>query len=441
MKLNIFRKKEAGFLKKRKEFKKTISTATNYFSTIQKEGISDRDKELAFRRDPLIFKGITKKAEDIFREGWDIIKAVEETDADKEIRKKIYDFNQRTNLKEKLKLLAINTLIYGDGFLELDDGGDNPEMELEEGGLKNIHIIYPPAMKLRINKSGDVEAYEYDYNGIHINFHPTRIIHCKFYTYGEGHYGVSVIEVAYNNLLAKMNADVAVGEILYMTGKPFPILKKNTTATEQEMEDAENIIKNLNPRSGIVLDGDWNFDLKSPSVINTYPFNENFYINLAAALRMPHMILLGVQKGTVTGSEVDLADYYKDIKNLQEIIFTPILKRIYKAYLSNFDFNIWWLPLFTNEREEAEIFEIKCRCARILWEIGYPSDLIYETIENLYFDTARLKEVEEGIEAVEKKLHEKLHIEKATEKDKNIVDKLRLKEWERERKIAEELGY
>ncbi|MEM2508964.1 MAG: DUF1073 domain-containing protein, partial [Candidatus Thermoplasmatota archaeon] len=310
--------------------KATISSAQGFFTNTKSSAIPTTELETAFRRDPLIFKGITKKAEDIFREGWSIENPFDGTFAPEDLRKKIEDFEKRINLKEKLKILAMNTFIYGDGYLELDDGEENPEKELRYGQLKNVWLVYPPAVRKVFDENGEIKLYEYNFAGKNVKLHPSRIINTKFYTYGEGNEGISVIEVAYNNLLSKMNSDIAVGHIIYKTGKPFPILKKNTLATEEEMDKAEEIIKNLNPETGLALDGDWEFELKNPSPINPHPFNENFYINLGAALRMPSLILIGVQKGTVTGSEVDLVDYYKDIKNLQEMHFSNVLIKIYE---------------------------------------------------------------------------------------------------------------
>ena len=408
------------------------------FELSKETKIGYKELETAFRRDPLIFKGITKKAEDLFREGWSIEDPRDGYDVPDEFEAEIERFNEEIQLKQKLMQLAINTFIYGDGFLELDDGG-NANEEISYGELKDVHIIYPPAMKISIDEYGIVQEYVFRWKGNEVKFHPSRIIHTKFYSYGDSNYGISVIEVAYNNLLAKMNADVAAGHIIYMAGKPFPVLKKLTRANEQEMDKMEEILKNLNPKTGLALDGDFEFDLKNPSPLNPTPFNNNFYINLAAALRMPLMILIGVQKGAVTGSEVDLSDYYKDIKNLQEIVFTPVLRRIYEARTGKkpFSYTIYWHPIFIDEKSEAEIFKIKCQCAQMLYNIGYPYELIWETVNNLEFNIDRIKEAMGLAEAAEQRLD--YIIEAANEDDRHIIDELTKKEWERERQIAKEV--
>lgn len=321
-----------------------------------------------FMREPLINKGIRKKARDIFREWHDIVPIsddIPEEEIDK-ARRIIEEFNQKAQTKAKLMQATVAAMVYGDGFLEVsykEDDSLSAEDEPPEGAEPdNLYLI----------KSSTITKVEYDEyheplywiqgkGSDERKIHRDRLIHICVDPRPDSVFGVSKIDLAYKVLLSKMNADEAHGEILWRFGKGFIIIQAPGMTPDEQKVIEEAITKKLSPKSIFVGDSSYKVDVKNPSTIDPEPFNDYFYTNIAAALEMPKAILLGVQAGAVTGSEVNLKEYYNDIRNIQETIFTPILTWLYKRLLEShgleWKYRIKWNPLFVDEKSEAEILD------------------------------------------------------------------------------------
>lgn len=369
----------------------------------KKNKISYENIEKVWRRDPLVKKGITKKADDIIGE-WSIEDPRDGFDVPDEIENKIALFNTEHDVKNKLRVSAINWMLYGDFFLELDDGNTDPKAELFMGNLKDIHIIHPKTMKILTDKNNIITGYLFRYAGEKITFHPSRIIHRPHDPCGDSHYGLSVIENGYNIIISKMNADVATGEHIYRTAHPLPELAHEKLVPEKDKEAAQETLASLSPKTGIVSTNGWKFEMHNPTAINLRSYFDNYYVNLAAALGMPTMILLGVQKGAVTGSEVDLADYYNQITRIRTNIFSGVLREIYRALtgLDPFPYDIYWHPLMVDERSETEMFYKQVEAAEKLAANPYfPPELIWETIVNKEFNVDSIKKATGEIKAEE----------------------------------------
>lgn len=369
----------------------------------KKNKVSYEDIEKVWRRDPLVKKGITKKADDIIGD-WSIDDPRDGYDVPDDIENTIALFNTDADLKNKLRISAINWMLYGDFYLELDDGGTDPKAELAMGKLKDVHVIHPRAMKIVTDKYNTIKGYLFRYGGEEITFHPSRIIHRAHDPCGDSHYGLSVVENAYNIIISKMNADVATGEHIYRTAHPLPELKHEGHVSEKDKEAALETLAALSPKTGIVSTNGWTFTMHNPTAINLRSYFDNYYVNLAAALGMPTMILLGVQKGAVTGSEVDLADYYNNITRIRDNIFSGVLREIYQALTGKvpFPYDIYWQPLMVDERSETEIFLKQVEAAEKLAANPYfPPELIWETIVKKDFNVDSIKKATGEIEEEE----------------------------------------
>ena len=78
---------------------------------------------------------------------------------------------------------------------------------------------------------------------------------------------------------------------------------------------------------------DVEISIHNPTAINPKPFYDFILLNISAVLNMPTHILTGIQTGRVTGSEIGFGDYYRDIHDLQELIFTPLIEDLYRRIL------------------------------------------------------------------------------------------------------------
>jgi len=352
--------------------------------------------EMAYRRDPIIRKGITKRAMDIFGRWCTIDIPIDGVDVDDGTLSDIAHFVSGTALKSKLALFERNRCVYGSAFMELDDGGTDAMSELTVGGLRDVHVLYPPAMAPAVDRYGTLTHYVYKWGGDEKDIHPSRIIHLLFDTLGEGLHGYGAIEAAYTNVVSKMNADKAAGDMLYMKGSPLPV--GYTPGDQKSMDVMEKILRDLGPDSYIALgkkDEGWDVTFEGGDIPNLTPFTNNFYINIAAACGMPMMILLGVQKGSVTGSEIDMAEWRTTVEMVQENDYSPVIRRIYSAFLGldPFPYEVYWLPLWIDEKAQAEIFKMKADVADALSvNPAFPAELIWETVENMEFNVDRIRE-------------------------------------------------
>jgi hypothetical protein len=104
----------------------------------------------------------------------------------------------------------------------------------------------------------------------------------------------------------------------------------------------------------------YHLDVKNPTAIQPQQFYDHISEAISAALIIPRQVLLGIEVGKVTGAEIGFADYYRDIKDNQELVFTPHLLRIYDllAKANNRDFSkyyIDWEITYIDEMAEAEL--------------------------------------------------------------------------------------
>lgn len=325
---------------------------TKHYRTV----LTNSQKRDIYRIEPILFKGINKKARDLFSEWFDIDSPIDGVDVPENIEQKIKQFNREINLKQKLMQSYVHAQVYGNAYLELvtTDNGEAREPLKKTAELVDVINIDPETITKIVEKNGE-HFFIQTIGGIEHAIHESRIIHIKPYILGDDDFGLSVVEVAYIIAQSKLNTDKAAGEIPYRFSHPFPIINIDNAA-QKEIDDAVKVLQKINPKTGFVGSDRYHFDMLNPDAIDLTPFANWFYINLAAALQMPLMILIGVQKGAVTGSEVDLREYYNDIKSIQETIYTPVLDRIYKQLIGDaWKYEIYWRPIYVNQKEESEI--------------------------------------------------------------------------------------
>ena len=88
----------------------------------------------------------------------------------------------------------------------------------------------------------------------------------------------------------------------------------------------------------------------------------NFLVlNIASVLVMPVHVLTGIQIGRVTGAEIGFADYYRDIKDIQDLIYTPLIEDLYKRIIESrgrvWKYELAWETVYVDELGEANIME------------------------------------------------------------------------------------
>jgi len=386
--------------------KKTLSLiqgmqrATQSYRESQKQWgkqINAEDCLNVYRKETLVFKGINKKSRNLFRKWCEADSPIDGETIPDNILDKVKEFDKKSKIVSKFITDYKNMCIFKDSFIELatieniEPNGVGLEKPIGKG-LENIYNIDPRSMERYTVKNEeakkinniqtpieDVEYYiqKQGRGKPRLLIHPSRIIHNTEFTLADGDFGVTCpIEVAYRVATSKYNADWALGEILWRFGKPFPVVNIDK-GSSKEIEEVFSALGKLSPKSGFVGDERYHFGILTPSgVVQPAEFMESFYIGLAAALEMPLMMLIGVQKGQLTGSEQDRADYYEDLMCIRENLYTPALNRIYSQLLGSWDYQIYWNPDYVDEKSESEIRKNNAETLKILYfDMGIIDDV------------------------------------------------------------------
>jgi hypothetical protein len=318
---------------------------------------------------PFFIKGARKKSMDSVRAWFNITPLQEKGKVFAEDLKLIQDFELRSQIQYKWSLARVSSFIYGDGYLIISFKGDTTTNTLEpptEGSYPwNVRLIdsecidkigYPNDSY----KKGIIKYFHYiskDPSEEDKWIHPDRILHIPNDEVAGKMFGTSTVNLLRNVIKSKINVDIACGEILaWFAHGIYDVTQENCKAKDRKAW--EDLI-NRHP-SAIVHDETGKVISINPQAIDPKPFYDYLITNIAAAFRMPKHILEGIEVGRVTGAEVGYGDYYKDVKDDQDLIYTPRLLFLYKKILEGqgrtWRYAIEWNPVYIDELAEADIY-------------------------------------------------------------------------------------
>lgn len=355
-----------------------ITSVDEYSAALQKDDYSrlspQRRRDIA-NMSPLLMKGIRKKSLDSVR-AWLEIETLngrgKPVNADINA---IRAFELRTNYRKKLYDAAVCAHIYGDGFLLIsfsNDKGlsvsDAPRPNAEPIGVSvlNPEQITEVAYKNKENQNKDL--YHYVLKKASDNstalIHPDRIQHVMIDSLPYSKLGLSKIDLLRHTIESKKNIDIATGNILAWFSHGIIDLKWEGMSPDEKKEMLK--IAATHP-SAWVHDEDLEVDIKNPQAIDPKPFYDYVILNIAAALVMPTHILTGVQTGRVTGSEIGYGDYYRDVHDMQELIYQPLIEDLYRRIIEargrEWKYKINFNTIYVDEKSEADIMKERVESA------------------------------------------------------------------------------
>jgi hypothetical protein len=204
------------------------------------------------------------------------------------------------------------------------------------------HLIYENA------KTGEPKLF----------IHQSRVLMFKETDFAFSQFGISDIDILRHVISSQADIDIATGEILKWFSYGV-IHWTRDGAGENSMKTMRKIAEK-HPHIYIGNEKD-KLEIINPESIDPEPFYNYVIMAIAAVLVMPTHVLKGVEVGQVTGAETGYADYYKDIRDSQELVYKPQLEKLYtwlfKAYFKNrkFDYEIEFNPMYVGEMAEAEV--------------------------------------------------------------------------------------
>ena len=354
--------------KSKKEIK--LLTVNDYDPILKKSGfekLTPEKRRLLSQQCPIFMKGVKKKNLDTFR-AWFTVETVENRgkpiDADLKV---LHDFEKRTNYKAKLNEAGICSDIYGDGFLlitftrdEKRELHDPVDKRSEPYSVEILNSEYINDMKYYNDEYKEKGVLHYYYqdikNGKEMYIHPDRIQHVSADKLPFSHFGLSKIDLLRHILISKKNVDIATGKILAWFSHGIHDIKWEDMTPEEHKEMVK--IAGQHP-SAYIHDQDVEMEIHNPTAIDPKPFYDYLILNIAAALNMPTHILTGVQTGRVTGSEVGFADYYRDVHDMQNLLYQPLIENLYKRIIEArgrvWKYELSWNPIYIDETTEGKL--------------------------------------------------------------------------------------
>lgn len=328
-----------------------------------------RRREIAMES-PLLMKGFKKKSLDTFR-AWHNLETLpgrgKPVQADLVA---IRNFVDRNQFIVKCIEARIASHIWGNGLILISFAGEKKGTALSSkptGEPVAANLLNAEYLKDRTPEGNFV--YQ---KGIEpeVTIHKDRIIHFKGNILPGFSLGFSTIDLLRWTLFSKKNIDIAAGHILSWFSHGLLDLKmENMTKEEKKALEA----KAEEHPGAWIHDQDMEVKVANPTAIDPKPFYDYVVLNIAAALNMPTHVLTGIQTGRVTGSEIGFSDYYRDVKDDQEII-TPEIEKVYKMIIQSrqrtWKYQIMWNTIYVDEEGEAKILQVRVDAAEKAYNGG-----------------------------------------------------------------------
>jgi hypothetical protein len=318
---------------------------------------------------PLFMKGVNKKAHDSTR-AWFHLETDNGTAPLKIDVAALAAFEKRSNYRALVARAISDAYIYGDGFLLIQfddlDNGVSLSQEPAEGAEPRTVILISPEFITSIdyiseaNKKKDLFHYVYnDGSGTRYAIHPDRIQHFKMDPVSNSKFGLSKIDLLRNTIKSSEHVDVAVGRVLAWNSHGLlDIQAHDLSPDDREKIDA---VAKTHPSVWTHDPEDFEIEVIHPQAIDPEPFMNHLILNIASALVMPVHVLTGIQVGRVTGAEIGFADYYRDIKDMQDLNLTPLIESLYQRIIEArgraWKYYIVWDTVYVDEMAEASIME------------------------------------------------------------------------------------
>ncbi|RLG44653.1 MAG: hypothetical protein DRN81_03995 [Thermoproteota archaeon] len=346
--------------------------SSNMWSSELQKGSDDtrlspsKRRELA-NQSPIFMKGVRKKSMDSIRAWFDIEADNKSTPIQADINA-LRSFEKRCNYKKLFAQAIKDAHIYGDGFILLgfsNDKGMSLQMQPASNAEPITAMVISPEkiteVKYMSDKNKNMDLYHFVYrDGMKEKFiHPDRIQHIIVEEDSTSKLGLSKVDLLRNTIKSKKNVDIAVGRILAWFSHGLLDIKAKDL-TDSELKELTKVAAE-HPTSWVHDEDDFEIDVINPDQLQPKDYMDFIVLNIASCLNMPVHVLTGIQVGKVTGAEIGFADYYKDILDMQELIYTPLIEdlysRIIKARGRVWKYSLKWNTVYVDEIGEANIME------------------------------------------------------------------------------------
>lgn len=312
--------------------------------------ITDKDRAFAAEREPVAHFLTYGVAADI-TEKWFLINDPDTEEADPALDRTVQEQLSKLKFKQYLTEALESERIYGKSLLvgafsdaKTIDALKNP---LRKGSELLQLAVYPSTKDCQKIKEFEVSSKDQEPNssrfgepviykldrggGSFLYVHYTRV--CEVQTRSNA---TSVLDPVWDDLTCGRNIRWGASQWMYRTGGGFPVVgfPEKTTAEELETYHNSGAFSNLMSRTGIFVtqnsttenDGmTFTFEGAAGHALDPSPFFQTNVEQIAIATGIPQAKLVGAQAGAVTGSEVNMQDYFKVVSREQAKI-EPVVR-------------------------------------------------------------------------------------------------------------------
>jgi len=371
---------------------------------------SDMKMSPEFRRElalvaPFFMKATKKKNLDRFRSWFEFENINTREPPSKADATIIRLFDNRADPKFKFVIASICADIYGDGFILKKYAGDvtkkvgkkeviDFELPPPKGAaLRNLELMDPEnlsevkylseknARKGKQFKDKGIQHFFYQNKktGVEMYIHPSRVMHFKDDQLPFSKLGISKVDMLRNIISSEKDIDIATGEIL----KWFSHGVHEITKEGMQPNERKEVLKQMATHPNFYANSDkWKLKIHNPTAIDPKEFYNYLILAIASVFVMPTQVLLGVQIGKVTGAETGYSDYYRDVKDKQELLDSPQVKQMYTEVFAGyknssgkqkeFKYNPVWNDIYVGELAESELLGKRAATIMILMGTNPP---------------------------------------------------------------------
>jgi hypothetical protein len=340
------------------------------------QDIDPDELKRAYKYESCTHKAINKISNDCF-EKWFELTGLEEEELEDRVAEVAEKLIERTDMKQKLPKVMRQAAILGTGYGEIvfkndsADVGEEPNAyQIEDIVLVDSETIGPYVdPEVGSDTHGEIIYYEQEIGGETIKIHPDRIISFPWITVGTEAQGVPAIQPVYNVVKSKILLDQLSGSI------PEAVVSQLVTliiqgADKDRKEKALEKLKEMEDAGRFVGDENMEFEIhEGGDSLNIEPYSEHVVQQLATGLGIPKTLMLGAGAGEIATAQVNLKDYYSDIRNIQkrfESVIKQIVDKEFELQGIDAEYKIDWNDLYTEDEKESEIMLNNSRSARNL---------------------------------------------------------------------------
>lgn len=310
------------------------------------QNITQEDIRYLIRRDELAYRTLMRWTGAVFNR-W-----LSYTSDNIERQKKVEEIYADLNVKGIFKRAYMLSKADGFGLIALGWIEPNPDATKEPttvSGIDYLHAIPSTAVSLihedldpLSDSYGEITAYTIkqpvgskDQTSMgqptEKIFPASRFLHWRNDFIDDDPKGISIFETLYDKFTVKKNMDYAIGEVMISTAKPFPVLTLPDDADDDEMDAADGELDNIDIKSHFIMPTGYDLKFEGPTnVLNPKPYTDYMLQTLAAGSLGSKVALLGAEAGALTGSQVNIGEWYVSVADEQKNVVEPMLREFNK---------------------------------------------------------------------------------------------------------------